>query len=67
MSNFPLYDSLMKEETSLEDLTTKQKNELVKLVKILDELGYELIYVLVRVFQLENSEDNSLWWYICKK
>lgn len=59
MSNFPLYDSLMKEETSVEDLTNKQKNELVKLVKTLDEIGFELIYTLIRVFQLENSEDKS--------
>ncbi len=61
MSNFPLYDSLSSDCENV-DLTTKQKDELIKLIKNLeddDEEGNERIYVLIRMFQLENSEDKS--------
>ena len=61
MSNFPLYDSLSAESENI-DLTTKQKDELIKLIKNFnddDEEGNERIYVLIRMFQLENSEDKS--------
>jgi len=61
MSNFPLYDSLSVESENI-DLTTKQKDELIKLIKNFDdddEEGNERIYVLIRMFQLENSEDKS--------
>lgn len=58
MSNFPLYDSLSADVSNL-DLTTKQKDEFMKLVKNIDLEGSERIYVLIRMFQLENSEDKS--------
>lgn len=57
-SNFPLYDNLSS-GISARDLTTKQKNEFMSKVKNIDENGAELIYALIRVFQMENSEDNS--------
>ena len=58
MSNFPLYDTLFA-EASLIDLSTKEKDEFMKLVKNIDIEGTERIYVLIRMFQLENSEDKS--------
>ena len=58
MSNFPLYDNLITEKSS-DDLTPKQKDEFVKITKNLDANGYELIYALIRTYQLENSEDKS--------
>lgn len=58
MSNFPLYDSLLI-DTTHDDLTTKQKDEFIKLVKKIDPAGHELVYVLIRVYQIENSEDKS--------
>ena len=58
MSNFPLYESLSADVSNL-DLTTKQKDEFMKLVKNIDIEGSERIYVLIRMFQLENSEDKS--------
>ena len=61
MSNFPLYDNLSAECDNI-DLTTKQKDDLIKLIKHLednDKEGNERIYVLIRMFQLENNEDKS--------
>jgi len=58
MSNFPLYDNLNKNLPS-EELTTKQKDKFMKYVKDIDINGSELIYALIRVYQLENSEDKS--------
>ena len=60
MSNFPLYDTLYNDTKELlGDLPKKEKDEFIKLVKNIDENGQELIYVLIRSFQLENSEDNT--------
>ena len=58
MSNFPLYETLCADICNI-DLTTKQKDEFMKLVKNIDTDGSERIYVLIRIFQLENSEDKS--------
>lgn len=58
MSNFPLYDNLLK-KISNDDLATKQKDEFMKIVKTIDVNGSELIYALIRTYQLENNEDKS--------
>jgi hypothetical protein len=59
MSNFPLYDNIINEIKTEEDLTTKQKDEFIKLVANVDENASELIYALIRVYQLENSENKN--------
>ena len=60
MSNFPLYDTLSNDIIdNPEDLSTKEKDEFLKMVKQIDSNGYEIIYVLIRVYQLENTEDKS--------
>ena len=58
MSNFPLYDNLSTDIANT-DLTIKEKDEFMKIVKTIDTDGYELIYALIRIYQLENSEDKS--------
>lgn len=58
MSNFPLYDTLLKDTTN-DDLTTKQKNQFMDFIKDIDDIGSELIYVLITMFYLENSEDKN--------
>jgi hypothetical protein len=58
MSNFPLYDDLLKKSTN-DELKSKQKDEFMKIVKNIDSNGSELIYALIRTYQLENSEDKS--------
>lgn len=58
MSNLPLYDTLIKDLPE-EEITIKQKDKFMKLIKDIDEYGSELIYVLIRLYQLENSDDKS--------
>ena len=59
MSNFPLYDNLLSEVQTFEDLNNKQKDEFMKLVTDIDDNTSELIYALIRVYQLENSENKN--------
>jgi hypothetical protein len=59
MSNFPLYDNLMAEVESSEDLNNKQKDEFMKIIVDIDDNTSELIYALIRVYQLENSENKN--------
>lgn len=58
MSNFPLYDNL-KKDLSDEEITTKQKDKFMKLIKDIDMNGQELLYALIRFYQIENSDDKS--------
>jgi hypothetical protein len=58
MSNFPLYDNLIK-DLPVEEMQVKNKDKFIKLVKDIDEYGCELIYALIRIYQLENSDDKS--------
>ena len=58
MSKFPLYDSLSK-DISTEDLSTIQKRTFIKRVEKMDNNGYELIYALIRMYQIENNEDDN--------
>ena len=57
-NNLPLYDNLFKETTN-EDLTTKEKEDFIKLIKNIDQNGFEMAYALIRIYQLENHEDKS--------
>ena len=59
MSNFPLYDNLLAEVQTFEDLNNKQKDQFMKLIDDIDENTSELIYALIRVYQLENSENKN--------
>jgi hypothetical protein len=59
MSTFPLYDNLLGEVTSFEDLTVKQKDEFMKVICDIDDNATELVYALIRVYQLENSENKN--------
>jgi hypothetical protein len=58
MSKFPLYDRLSS-NTPSRDLTMAQKMSFVKKIKKIDQNGYELMYALMRMYQLENEEENS--------
>lgn len=60
MSNFPLYDTLIKDAEN-EDLTTKEKNEFMEMIKVIDENGTELLYVLIMMYNLENNEDKTTY------
>ena len=58
MSKFPLYDSISK-DIPKEDISVFQKNRFIKRVQKIDNNGHELIYALIRMYQIENNEDNT--------
>lgn len=58
MSKFPLYDSLSK-DLKIEDLSVMQKRAFLKRVDKMDAYGHELIYALIRMYQIENNEENT--------
>lgn len=51
---FPLYQDLMK-NTNEVPLTDEEKDELIKRIKKLDTLGHELVYALIRNYQIEHE------------
>lgn len=61
-SNLPLYEMLYNEFIDIsDDLSTKQKDDFIKKIKTIDSNGHELIYAIIRVYQLENSEDKNTY------
>jgi len=57
--SFPLYDNLFNDsEIKSEDLPSEQKEELIKKIKKIDLTGAELIYSIIRKYQLENESDS---------
>lgn len=58
MSSFPLYDTLYKEASEI-DLTSKQKDDFMAKIKTIDTAGSELMYALIRMYQMEMSDDRS--------
>jgi hypothetical protein len=58
MSKFPLYDSLSKNIPDI-DLTSAQKKSFVKIISKIDENGNDLLYALIRMYQVETNEKNT--------
>jgi hypothetical protein len=58
MSKFPLYDSLSKDIPNI-DLTLTQKKMFIKRISKIDKNGNDLVYALVRMYQVENNEVNT--------
>lgn len=58
MSKFPLYDNLSKDISNTK-LNTNQKKSFIKRVEKIDKSGYELVYALIKMYQMENNEDNT--------
>lgn len=58
MSKFPLYDSLSKDIPEV-DLTPTEKRLFIKRIEKIDKNGHELVYALVRMYQVENEENTS--------
>jgi hypothetical protein len=62
MVNFPLYDNILKEINDNEikvDLTTEQKKMLLKKIKKLNQNGFNLLYVLIKVFDINNNDNDN--------
>jgi hypothetical protein len=58
MSKFPLYDSLIK-DLPKKDLTMTQKQVFIKRIAKIDKNGHDLVYALIRMYQVENNEENT--------
>ena len=58
MSKFPLFDNLSK-DIPTRDLLLAEKRLFMKNIDEIDKNGSELIYALIRVYQIENKEDNT--------
>jgi len=58
MSKFPLYDNLSKNIANTK-LNTAQKKSFIKRVEKIDKSGYELVYALIKMYQMENNHDNT--------
>lgn len=50
----PLYQQLKKEALTI-DLSPEQKDDLVKNIKLLDESGNEIIYILIRLYEVDTT------------
>jgi hypothetical protein len=57
MSNFPLYENLLKD---LENISVN-KDKFIKLVKDFDNNGYEIIYALIKFYQFKNNKENNMY------
>ena len=58
MSKFPLYDNLSKDIAN-KDLSPSQKRSFIRKIKQIDDNGCELVYVLIRMYQIENDTNTS--------
>lgn len=58
MSKFPLYDNLSKDISNTK-LNTTQKKSFIKRVEKIDKSGYELVYALIKMYQMENNEGST--------
>lgn len=59
MSRFPLYDSLYK-DIPINDLTLVQKKMFMKKILKIDMNGHEIIYALIKMYQVLNEENNMI-------
>jgi hypothetical protein len=50
----PLYQQLKKESRTT-DLSSEQKDEFIHLVKLLDDIGNEIMYILIRLYETETA------------
>ena len=55
--NFPLYESLSK-DLDKEDMGQKEQDKFMKSIKTFDISGYEIIYILIICYQIENNENH---------
>ena len=58
MNQFPLYNNLLTDISS-KDLKTIEKRNFIKNIKKLDQNGFELIYVLIRVYYIDKEDSTS--------
>ena len=57
MSNFPLYDNLVR-DIPKKDLTVKQKEEFVSKIQNIDNKGRDLVFALIQFYRVENEAED---------
>jgi hypothetical protein len=62
----PLYQNLKSGSSSAVELTAEQKEGFVNSIKSLDEIGHELVYVLIRMYERDTTDKISDLPYGCK-
>ena len=63
MSNFPLYE-ILKNDKNIIDITSEKKEEIINLIEK-DKTCHEIVYVLIKSYQIDNDENETLP-YQCK-
>ena len=58
MSEFPLYDSLSKNIPET-DLSVSDKRAFIKRLEKIDHQGHELVYAVIRMYQMVHNEQNT--------
>jgi len=58
--NFPFYDSMIKDVKD-KDLTIKQKNDFITRIGKMDENGTELVYALIRIYEMHHEENTGTY------
>ena len=66
MSSIELLYKQLKKDSLLIDLTHDQKDEFVKSIKTLDESGTEIVYILIRMYELEMTSKSDEFPYNSK-
>jgi hypothetical protein len=51
----PLFLNLKSSSTNTADLSHDQKEELIKKIKTFDEVGHEIIYILMRMYERDTA------------
>lgn len=59
MSKFPLYDNLSTDIID-KDLTVSQKKSFLTKINKIDNNGHELIYALIRMYQLSKDDNHDI-------
>ena len=64
MSCFPLYDSLIEKITSQDiEIDDGVKDNFIKFIKDLDKENTELIYAVIKKYDIEHGNSNNLFPY----
>jgi len=57
--SFPLFDNLSKDLEN-EEMSQKEQDKFIKLIKTFDISGQELIYILILCYYLQHNDNNKI-------
>lgn len=59
MKEFPLYDTMISNIID-KDLTLKQKKELLQNIEKINDKGFELLYMLIKVYSIKEQKSDYI-------